>query len=68
MRIEVLKSFAYAHGGTQVVHYTAGDSVDVPNDCAELAIAEGWAAGADGGAKAAKPAGNKARKAAPENK
>lgn len=68
MRIEVVKSFAYAYGGTVVVHYAAGDSVDVPDECAELAIAEGWATGADGGAKAAKPAANKARKAAPENK
>lgn len=67
MQIQVLKSFAYAYGGTDVVHYTAGDSVDVPAECAELAIAEGWAAAA-GGEKSAKPAANKARKPVPENK
>ena len=67
MQIQVLKSFAYAYGGTDVVHYAAGDSMDVPAECGELAIAEGWAVAA-GGEKAAKPAANKARKAAPENK
>jgi hypothetical protein len=67
MQVQILKSFAYAYGGTDVVHYEAGATVDVSNECAELAIAEGWAAPADG-AKAAKPPANKARKAAPENK
>lgn len=66
MQIEILKSFAYAYGGTNVVHYVAGESVDVPAECAELAIAEGWATAP--GEKAAKPAATKARKAAPENK
>lgn len=68
MRIEILKGFAYAYGGTEVVQYAAGDTVDVPEECASLAISEGWAMNADGGVKAAKPAANKARKAAPENK
>jgi pseudouridine-5'-phosphate glycosidase len=67
MQMQILKSFAFAYGGTDVVHYTAGETVDVSTECAELAIAEGWAA-PDDGAKAAKPAANKARKAAPENK
>lgn len=66
MQIEVLKSFAFAYGGTDVVHYTAGETVDVSDECGELAIAEGWASAP--GVKAAKPAANKARKAAPENK
>lgn len=66
MQIEIIKSFAFAYGGTDVVHYTAGETVDVSDECAELAIAEGWASAP--GVKAAKPAANKARKAAPENK
>jgi hypothetical protein len=66
MQIEVIKSFAYAYGGTEVVQYLAGETVDVPDECGELAIAEGWATAP--GVKAAKPAANKARKAAPENK
>jgi hypothetical protein len=67
MRIVVIKSFAYAYGGTDVVQYAAGDSVDVPAECGELAVAEGWATAADA-EKAVKPPANKARKASPENK
>lgn len=67
MRIEVTKAFAFAHNGTEVVHYAAGESVDVSDECAEVAVAEGWAVPADG-VKAAKPPANKARKPAPENK
>jgi hypothetical protein len=66
MQIEVIKNFAYAYGGTDVVHYTAGETFDVPDECGELAIAEGWASAPS--VKAAKPAATKARKAAPENK
>lgn len=66
MHIQVSKSFAYAYGGHDVVQYAAGETVDVPDECAELALAEGWASAP--GEKAAKPASNKARKAAPENK
>jgi|NOAtaT_6_FD_contig_101_403433_length_3660_multi_3_in_0_out_0_3 hypothetical protein len=66
MQIEVIKNFAYAYGGTDVVHYTAGETFDVPDECGELAIAEGWASAP--GVKAVKPAATKARKAAPENK
>lgn len=66
MKIEVTKDFAFAYGGTDVVRYVAGETVDVPDECGELAIAEGWAIAP--GEKAAKPAANKARKAAPENK
>jgi len=67
MRCKVIKAFAYAYGGTDVVHYAAGELLELPAECAELAIAEGWAVPADG-EKAAKPAANKARKPAPENK
>jgi hypothetical protein len=66
MQIEVIKSFVYAYRGHELVGYSAGETVDVPDECAELAIAEGWAVAP--GEKAAKPAANKARKAAPENK
>lgn len=44
--------------------FNPGDEVD--GDLAVVAVREGWAQ--DGEAKAAKPAENKARKAAPENK
>jgi hypothetical protein len=67
MRCKVIKAFAYAYGGTDVVHYAAGELLDLPAECAALAVAEGWAV-ADDGEKAVKPAANKARKAAPENK
>lgn len=66
MKLEILKGFAFAHGGIRVVEYQAGTTVET--DDAELvavATAEGWAAEA-GAAPAAPKA--KARKAAPENK
>lgn len=64
MKLEILKGFAFAHGGHRVVQYHAGQSIET--DDAELvavAMAEGWAT--DSAAAAPKA---KARKAAPENK
>jgi hypothetical protein len=67
MQIQVTKAFAYAYGGTNVVQYAEGETVDVLPECGELAVAEGWAVPADAEKAAPKPA-TKARKAAPENK
>lgn len=51
--IEVVKGFKFAHRGCEVVDYTKGQTVEVEQECADLAISEKWA---------------KASKAAPETK
>jgi hypothetical protein len=43
MQIDVVKDFAYSYHGHDCVPYEAGTTVDVPEECAELAIREGWA-------------------------
>lgn len=43
-QIVVTTAFKYAHRGHQVVEFVEDDTpIDVPDDCAELAVAEGWA-------------------------
>lgn len=43
-QIAVTTAFKYAHRGHQVEEFVEGDTpIDVPDDCAELAVAEGWA-------------------------
>lgn len=59
-QIEVVKPFKYAYGGIRVVSYGVGVA-EVGLDCAEAALAEGWAVEPEPGAR-------KAKKAAPENK
>lgn len=61
--IEVVKDFKFAHRGCDVVEYQAGESVEVSERCAEVAIAEKWAKPAGGGKK-----GAKAKAGAPEDK
>lgn len=41
-RINIVRPFAWAHHGYQVEQFTEGAAV-VPDDCAEVAIREGWA-------------------------
>lgn len=55
--IVVTRPFAFAHGGHTVEHFEPGDAPrEVPDECADVAVREGWARHA------------KARPAAPENK
>jgi hypothetical protein len=71
MKIFVTRSFAFAYEGIDVVRYETGQTVDVPAECGDLAIEQRWAVLADASGetvKAKKPATNKARKSAPENK
>lgn len=62
--IEVVKDFKFAHRGCDVVEYTAGETVDVSERCAEIALAEKWAKQG----KARRAAENKDAGSAPENK
>lgn len=59
MRIKVKQGFKYAYRGVEVTEYAAGDVIEVPEECAELALEQGWAV-AEGDTKDAG--------AAPENK
>lgn len=71
MKILITRSFAFAYQGIDVVRYEVGQTVDVPAECAELAISEKWGKPADEPetvVKASRPAANKAKKSAPENK
>ena len=66
MKLTIKKDCTYFHKGYDRKDYTAGQEVETDDDeFAAVAMGEGWAVG---GEKAAKPAENKARKAAPENK
>lgn len=55
--IEVVQDFRFAHRGCDVVDYRKGETVEVSERCAEVALEEKWA----------KPVG-KAKKVATENK
>jgi hypothetical protein len=41
-KINVLKPFAFAHGGFDVEEFVLGEA-DVSDECAAVALAEGWA-------------------------
>lgn len=41
--LKILKSFSFAERGIDVIDYAEGDTVEVSDDCAEVALAEGWA-------------------------
>lgn len=59
-QIKVIHPFKFAHGGHQVEEFVPSDEpIETTDECAELALAEGWAE---------KPKATKAIKAAPENK
>jgi hypothetical protein len=64
MKLRVKKDFNWAHGGSRVVRYRAGDTIEVGEHkdgavLASVALVEGWAEDA---------ATQKAKVAAPENK
>lgn len=42
--ITITKSFKFAERGIDVFEYLEGETVDVSDECAEVAITEGWAA------------------------
>jgi len=66
-KLTIKKDCTYFHKGYERKDYEAGQEVETDDDeFAAVAKGEGWAVAA--GEKAAKPAENKARKAAPENK
>lgn len=65
-KINVLHAFKHAEHGCIVSDYAPGQVADVSDDCADVALLEGWAELADA-PKADAPARNKA-KAAPKNK
>ena len=76
-RIIVRHPFKFAHGGHRVEEFEADDqAIDTSAECAELAIAEGWADDADkleaerlaAEQAAVKPDEEKAEPAAPANK
>lgn len=55
----ITKPFKWAHGGVRVEEFESGpDPVELPDDCAEVALAEKWA-------KPAKPAKTPAPTPAP---
>lgn len=65
MQLKIIKDFDFAHRGVEIRSYTAGETIETDDaEFIEVATAEGWIEGL----KADKPAVNKARKAAPENK
>lgn len=69
MKLHIKKDFAYWHGGVNRTDYVAGQEVDADDqEMIDVALAEGWATDGAPKEKAAKPASNKAHKAAPENK
>lgn len=41
--LKIIKSFSFAERGVEVIDYTADETVDVSDDCAEVALAEKWA-------------------------
>lgn len=59
---KVIKPFKFALGGHTVVTYEMGDQ-DLPDEVAEVALAEGWAK-----KEKAKPAPQNKMKAQPKNK
>jgi hypothetical protein len=66
--IEVIRDFKFAHRGCEVIEYTAGQTADVTERCAEIALGEKWAKPAKTGKAKAEAPENKAAVAAPENK
>lgn len=69
MKLTIKTDFPYWHGGCRRVDYVAGQEVETDDqEMIAVAVAEGWATDGAPKEKAAKPPGNKAHKAAPENK
>jgi hypothetical protein len=59
--IKINTSFRFAERGVDVREYHAGSEIDVSDECAQIAIEQGWAEAANG-------AQTKSRDHAPENK
>ena len=69
MKLTITKDFTYWHGGCRRADYVAGQEVETDDqEMIAVAVAEGWATDGAPKEKAAKPASNKAHKAALENK
>ena len=70
MKLTIKQNFAYWHGGCNRADYSAGEEVEASDqEMIDVALAQGWAVAQGAPSeKAAKPAENKARKTAPENK
>lgn len=41
--LKIIKSFSFAERGIDVIDYAEGDTVEMSDECAEVALAEGWA-------------------------
>jgi hypothetical protein len=68
-RLTFKSHFTFAVDGVRVVHYEPGETAEVNDRCAELALAAGIAAPAEEGASAPlKPASTKAHLKAPQQK
>lgn len=73
MKLTAITNFSWTHRGVELEHFEAGQVIETEDqDLIDVSATEGWAeAESDESAeaqKAAKPAQNKAHKAAPENK
>lgn len=65
MQLTVKAPFSWAHRGVDIQSYAEGDVIETEDqDMINVATKEGWVEGK----KAAKPADNKAKPQAPENK
>jgi len=63
MELKAKKPFSWAHQGVRIQEFEAGQTIATEDpELIEVSMREGWTEKAD------KPAANKAKKAAPENK
>jgi len=63
MELKAKKPFSWAHQGVRIEEFQAGQPIETDDaDLIAVSLHEGWTEKAD------KPAANKAKKAAPENK
>lgn len=67
-KITVTQNFKFAENGIHVTEFLAGETYDVSNDCAEVALAEKWATGEKTRRAAAKAPETAAAASAPEVK
>lgn len=68
-RITILQPFKFAHHGYQVEEFLPGsDAVETTDECAELAIAQGWATDEAAAPAAPEAAPTAVAAQAPENK
>jgi hypothetical protein len=67
-KITVIKDFKFAERGLFVTEYAAGETYEVSDECAEVALAEKWATGEKTRRAAAKAPEVAAEVTAPEVK